>query len=170
MARPDRKPSSFDAFEQAMEDLSRRLSSRRVMRESVVARLLQHVAVKLGDYMDAPFHQYGLNTTLWTSLVLIYANPEHRLKPSELSVFMNSSRTNSTRVARELQRHGLVDRIPDARDKRQQFLQLTVKGIAFVEQTLPARRQHVRHALEGFTPEETAELERLLHKLLNTLD
>jgi MarR family transcriptional repressor of emrRAB len=166
----DRAPSSFDSFEQAMDDLSRRLSSRRALRESVVARLLQHVATKLGDYLDASLREDSLNTTLWMSLLLIYASPEHRLKPSELSVFMNSSRTNSTRVSRELQRHGFVDRIPDSRDKRQQFLQLTLKGAAFVEHTLPARRDHVRHALDGFSPGEITELERLLHKLLRTLD
>ncbi|HEU0230893.1 MAG TPA: MarR family transcriptional regulator [Burkholderiaceae bacterium] len=153
-----------------MDDLSRRLSSRRALRESVVARLLQHVATKLGDYLDASLRDDGLNTTLWMSLLLIYASPDHRLKPSELSVFMNSSRTNSTRVSRELQRHGLVDSIPDEHDKRQQFLELTLKGSTFVEHALPARRQHVQHALGGLTPAEIAELERLLHKLLHRVD
>jgi MarR family transcriptional repressor of emrRAB len=163
-------PSSFDSFEQAMGDLSRRLSSRGVMRESVVARLVQHVALQLNDYMDEPFKAHGLNTTLWTSMVVIYASPDHRLKPSELSVFMNSSRTNSTRVARELQRHGFVARVADENDRRQLFLQLTPKGVAFVEAFLPARRAHIKHALEEFTAQEVDELERLLHKLLHKLD
>ena len=59
------------------------------------------VAARLGDHMDAPLREHGLNSTLWTSLVVIYASEQHRLKPSDLSVFMNSSRTNSTRVARD---------------------------------------------------------------------
>lgn len=170
MKPENEKTSSFDSFEQAMQGLSRRLSSRRAMRESIIARLLQHVAQQLGDYMDAPFKEHGLNTTLWTSMTVIYASPGHRLKPSELSVFMNSSRTNSTRVARELERQGLVERIADESDGRQWFLQLTKKGIAFVEDTLPSRRAHIKRALEGFDTGEVDELERLLHKLLHRLD
>lgn len=164
------KPSSFQSFEQAMQDLSRRLASRATMRESVILRLLQHVALRLNDYMDEPFKAYGLNTTLWTSLVVIYANPDHCLKPSELSVFMNSSRTNSTRVARQLEQHGFVSRQVDESDRRQLFLRLTKKGVAFVETFLPARRDHVRQALQGFEPREVDELERLLRKLLHKLD
>src|SRR3546814_15539350 len=91
------KTSSFDSFEQAMQGLSRRLSSRRAMRESIIARLLQHVALRLGDYMDAPFTRHGLNTTLWTSMTVIYASPGHRLQQSELSVYMNSFSNTSTR-------------------------------------------------------------------------
>jgi MarR family transcriptional repressor of emrRAB len=169
MGAPD-KPSSFQSFEQAMQDLSRRLASRATLRESVIVRLFQHVAQRLNDFMDEPFREHGLNTTLWTSLVVIYASPEHRLKPSELSVFMNSSRTNSTRVARQLQEHGLVDRQADASDGRQLFLRLTRKGVAFVESFLPARRAHIREALEDFSAAEVDELERLLRKLLHKLD
>ncbi|WP_165930905.1 MarR family transcriptional regulator [Paralcaligenes ureilyticus] len=153
-----------------MRDLSRRLSSRGVMRESVIARLIQHVASALNDYMDEPFKAHGLNTTLWTSMVVIYASQNHCLKPSELSVFMNSSRTNSTRVARELQRHGFVNRVADENDRRQLFLQLTPKGVTFVETFLPTRRAYIKHALEEFTAKEVDEFERLLHKLLHKLD
>ena len=169
METPD-KPSSFQSFEQAMQGLSRRLASRAALRESVIVRLFQHVAQRLNDFMDEPFREYGLNTTQWTSLVVIYASPERRLRPSELSVFMNSSRTNSTRVARQLQKHGLVDRQADANDGRQWFLQLTHKGVDFVEAFLPVRRDHVREALEDFSAAEVNELERLLRKLLYKLD
>lgn len=164
------KTSSFQSFEQAMQDLTRRLSSRNAMRESVIARLLQHVALRLTDYMDAPFKAHGLNTTLWTSLVVIYASKEGRLRPSELSIFMNSSRTNSTRVSRELERHGFVARVADESDRRQLYLQLTETGTAFVERLLPSRRAYIRRALAEFETGEIDELERLLRKLLHKLD
>lgn len=153
-----------------MQDLSRHLSSHGAMRESVIARLFQHVALRLSDYMDAPFREHGLNTTLWTSLVVIYASKDHRLKPSELSVFMNSSRTNSTRVARELERHGFVARMADQADRRQLFLQLTKKGVTFVEDHLPSRRAYITGLLDEFDAREVDELERLLRKLLHKLD
>ncbi|HWK61325.1 MAG TPA: MarR family transcriptional regulator [Eoetvoesiella sp.] len=164
------KPSSFQSFEQAMQSLSQRLSSRSLMRESVILRLFQHVALRLNDYMDAPFKEHGLNATLWTSLVVIYASPDRCLKPSELSVFMNSSRTNSTRVARELQRHGFVRRSADSNDRRQVLLKMTPKGAKFVETLMPSRGTYVKQALQEFNAQEVDELERLLRKLLDKLD
>jgi MarR family transcriptional repressor of emrRAB len=158
--------SSFEPFEQAMRDLALRLASRQQMRESVISRLFTHVAARLGEHMDAPLRDHGLNSTLWTSLVVIYANAGHRLQPSELSVFMNSSRTNSTRVARELERQGYVERIAGESDRRQVFLQLTPKALAFVRQYLPRRRAQLKSLFANFEPAEIDELERLLRKLL----
>lgn len=163
-------PSSFDAFEQAMQGLSHRLSSHGTMREAVIARLFQHTGARLNDYLDAPFKPHGLNATSWTSLVVIYASKDRRLKPSELSVFMNSSRMNSTRVARQLERHGLTRRVADQADGRQLFLEITRKGIAFVESQLPLRRRHLEQAFDGFAPEEVDQLQRLLRKLLVNLE
>ncbi|OZI31928.1 hypothetical protein CAL29_29180 [Bordetella genomosp. 10] len=162
--------SSFEPFEQAMRDLARRLSSNQPMHESVLSRLVLHLAASMGDYMDAPLRAHGLNSTLWTSLVVIYAAEGHRLKPSELSVFMNSSRTNSTRVAKELERQGFVERIGSEEDRRQVFLQLTPKGMDFVTENIPRRRGQLREMFETFEPAELDELERLLRKLLLRFD
>jgi MarR family transcriptional repressor of emrRAB len=158
--------SSFDPFESAMRELALRLTSRQQLRESVLSRLFMHVAARLGEYMDAPLREHGLNSTLWTSLVVIYASEGHRLKPSELSVFMNASRTNSTRVAKELKRQGYVDRIAGESDRRQVFLQLTPKALEFVQAYLPRRRTQLKTLFSNFEPSEITELERLLRKLL----
>jgi MarR family transcriptional repressor of emrRAB len=153
-----------------MRDLAQRLSSRQQLHESVVSRLFQHVASRMSDYMDRPLRAHGLNSTLWTSLVVIYASEGHRLKPSELSVFMDSSRTHSTRVARDLQQLGLVDRIGNEEDRRQVFLQLTPQGVDFVKTYLPKRRTQLKRMFGDFDAEELATLERLLRKLLVPLD
>lgn len=158
--------SSFAPFEQAMHELAQRLASRQQLRESVISRLFTYVAARLGESMDEPLREHGLNSTLWTSLVVIYASEGHRLKPSELSVFMNSSRTNSTRVARELERQGYVDRLAGESDRRQVFLQLTPKALAFVRHYLPKRRAQLKGLFDNFEAAEIDELERLLRKLL----
>lgn len=158
--------SSFEPFEQAMRDLAHRLSSKEQLHESVLSRLFLHVAARLSEHMDGPLREHGLNSTLWMSLVVIYASPDHRLKPSELSVFMNSSRTNSTRVAKELERQGFVDRVGSERDRRQVFLHLTGKGLSFVQSNLPKRRAQLKAQFAHFEAAELDELERLLRKLL----
>jgi MarR family transcriptional repressor of emrRAB len=165
-----RRSSSFDAFEHAMQALSRRLSAQAPMREAVIARLFRHVGLRLGEFMDAPFKQYGLNETLWTSLVMIYAHPEQRLKPSELSLFMNSSRMNSTRVARQLEADGFIRQVADPNDRRQVLLELMPPGRTFVENQLPLRRPYIGKVLADFSPDEIEQLEHLLRKLLNNLE
>jgi MarR family transcriptional repressor of emrRAB len=162
--------SSFAPFEQAMRDLAQRLGARQQLHESVLSRLFLHVAARLAEHMDEPLKAHGLNSTLWTSLVVIYAAPDHRLKPSELSVFMNSSRTNSTRVAKELERQGFVDRIGSEEDRRQVFLQLTPKAQAFVKEYMPRRRSQLKDLFSHFEAAETVEFERLLRKFLTQVE
>ncbi len=58
-------------FKQAMDELALRLASRHQLRESVLNRLFMRVAARLGDHMDAPLRRRGLNSTLWTSLVVV---------------------------------------------------------------------------------------------------
>lgn len=168
--RHTRTMSSFQPFEQAMQALTRRIASRNLLHESLVMRLLHHVATQASEALDAPLRPHGLNTTLWTSLLVIYGAEGHRLRPSDLSVFMNSSRTNSTRVANALTQLGYVSREPSMEDGRQYFLQLTPTGKTLVADNLPSRREYVRHMLDNFTEQDMDELERLLRRLSDTLD
>ena len=162
--------SSFDPFEQAMRDLAARLRLGEPMQESVLSRLFLHVAALMAQRLDEPLRPHSLNATLWNSLVVIYASEGHRLKPSEVSTLMNSSRTNGTRVARDLERLGLVRRVGSQEDRRQVFLQLTARGVEFVRSRLPERRSQLRALFAGFPADDLAELERLLRGLLARLD
>jgi MarR family transcriptional repressor of emrRAB len=73
-------------------------------------------------------------------------------------------------VARELERQGYVDRLTGESDRRQIFLQLTPKALAFVKQYLPKRRAQLKSLFSNFEPGEIDELERLLRKLLPHVD
>lgn len=178
-AKSDRVPpqsaaqaSSFDPFEQAMRDLSRRLGSDgdNPLQQAVLSRLLQHTALRLTDALDAPLRPHGLNSTLWTALVVIYSSQDHELMPSALSVFMNSSRTNITRVSRELTKQGFVRRIASAHDGRQVLLQLTGKGRRFVEDHLPLRRAQMTRIFAAFDAAELKQFEALARKLLRAAE
>ncbi len=170
MPSSPRSSASFEPFEQAMRDLSLRLVSRDPLVESVMSRLLQHTALRLTEHLDAPLRAHGLNTTLWTALLVIYSSAEHRLMPSALSVFMNSSRTNITRVARDLAAHGFVKRLAGEQDRRQVFLQLTRKGLDFVQANLPRRREQLRHLFSEFSEQELGQFDALVRKLLRAIE
>lgn len=164
--------SSFDPFEQAMRDLARRLGTQSsdLLQQSVLSRLLQYTALRLTDRMDEPLRAHGLNSTLWTALVIIYSSQDHELMPSALSDFLNSSRTHVTRISKDLAAHGFVQRVASAHDGRQVLLRLTAKGRRFVEQYLPQRRAQLTRTFAAFDATELAQLEALTRKLLRAVD
>lgn len=160
---------SFKPYESAITAIASQLPGS-PMREAILTRLFLHISGKLGDYFDATLKEHGLNYTTWTSLVVLYSAAEHRLLPSELSVFINTSRTHCTRIADELVEKGLVERVASEADRRQVYLHLTEKGEAFVKALHPQRREQYRKLWSAFSQEEQTQLDTLLRKLLTCLE
>src|SRR5688572_15615347 len=96
---------SFLPFEHAIGELAKRLPGA-AHREAILTRLIQRITAGMNERFDAPLRKHGLNQTTFTALSVLYGSPGYTRKPSELSVFMLSSRTNITRVADELERKG----------------------------------------------------------------
>ena len=160
---------SFQPYEQAMNELAKRLPGS-ARREAILTRLLQRVTARMNERFDATLHAHGLNQTTFTALGVLYASPGYSRKPSELSVFMISSRTNITRVADELEKKGLIERRPDPQDRRQLDLRLTPRGRECVRTVLPRRRAQLVELWAPFPETERQALEALLRKLLAQLD
>jgi MarR family transcriptional regulator, negative regulator of the multidrug operon emrRAB len=159
---------SFQPFETAIHRVARRTRGS-VTQEVLLTKLLHHVDTRLSDYHDGILKQSGLNHTVWTALIMLYASESGSLKPSELSVFMDSSRTNVTRLADELADKGWVERLPCEEDRRQLNLRLTKEGLKFVESQLPGQRERHRRLWSAFSKAEKQALEDLLRKLLKEL-
>lgn len=160
---------SFSPYESAIKSISKSFS-RSPVREAVLTRLLIHLGSNLGVHFDAALKQHGLNYTTWTSLVVLYSQPEGRMLPSELATYILTSRTHCSRIADELDKKGFVKRIASTADRREVHLQLTPKGTAFVEEHHPARRKQYRDLWSAFSTEEMSQFEGLLRKLLQQLD
>jgi len=171
-APPAAQGTSFDPFEQAMRRLARRLGTKSTdpLQQSVLSRLLQYTGQRLTERLDEPLRGHGLNSTLWTALVIIYSSPDHEMMPSALSDFLNSSRTHVTRVSKELVEQGYLRRAGSQLDGRQVLLRLTSKGRRFVEDYLPQRRAQLTRTFAAFDAAELAQFEALARKLLRAVD
>jgi MarR family transcriptional repressor of emrRAB len=166
---PKPMSDSFSPYESAITAIAAKMPGA-PLREALLTRLFLHVSGKLGDYFDATLKQHGLNYTTWTALVVLYSNPGQRMLPSELSVFINTSRTHCTRIADELVGKGWIQRAACEADRRQVFLLLTEQGKAFVETLHPQRREQYRHLWSAFSAEEQEQIDTLLHKMLSLLE
>lgn len=67
-----------------------------------------------------------------------------------------------TRILKDMERQGLVTRQSSTTDSRQVIVKLTEKGRATVRKTAKTRKEFLRVALDGLSPAEIAQLERLM--------
>jgi MarR family transcriptional repressor of emrRAB len=160
--------TSFAPFESAIERVAKRRPGA-PRQEILLTRLYHHIDNRLAERYNESLKPHGINQTIWLTLIMLYSSPDHAIKPSDLSVCMDSSRTNATRLADELVARGWVERRPCSKDRRQLFLSLTPDGIRFVEELLPEQRQLHRSFWTSFTKAEKSTMEALLRKLLKQL-
>lgn len=138
--------------------------------EILLTKLYAHVYNRLMDYLNRPLKEHGLNTTLFSALMQIYASTDNRISPSDLSDALFSSRTNATRLSDELVKNGWVTRHASQEDRRKMILSLTPEGRALIDQVLPRQRDIVKQLWAGLDAADRDAIERLLRELLNRLD
>lgn len=126
------------------------------------------------DYL---FRQYDMSVTRYYALYHLEKNPGISL--SELSRLMLCDKSNVTRIAKSLERDGLVKRQSHETDKRSSRLYLTEKGRKLREKIELAHREFNEHrfklmgvqldeesiyqALQLFNERLSADLARLQH-------
>jgi MarR family transcriptional regulator, 2-MHQ and catechol-resistance regulon repressor len=72
---------------------------------------------------------------------------------------------NLTLVVKNLESHGLVRRVQDAKDRRYFALHLTPKGKALIARVFPEHARNLAHEMSALNPAEQVELARLCKKL-----
>jgi DNA-binding MarR family transcriptional regulator len=137
---------------------------------AVVARIGRACAL-LDRGLNANFARFGLNRTDWDVLAsLRRIGAPYRRSPTELYRALMRTSGGMTHLVDRLQRDGLVERVADPGDRRGLLVGLTRKGRALVRRVGPSHLETERHLLAALTPQEQAELARLLRKLLIGLE
>ena len=158
----------FSRFELGIDRVSQRLPG--MPRDRVVLnRLFFFVFKELDGRYNERLADYGLNSTTFLALAMLYGNEGYRLNPRDLSDALVSSRTHVTRLADEMVSAGWVDRQTSTEDRRRVELTLTAAGHALVERVLPVIWTLVDEQWSDFSASEVVEFDRLLRKLLTSL-
>ena len=160
---------SFKSFESAIQAIATQIPGAQP-REAILTRLLLHTGTRLGEVFDAKLRELGLNYTTWTTLVVIYSHPDHRMLPSELSTVIHTSRTHCSRIADDLAKKGWVARVASEVDRREVYMQLTDAGQALVKTVQPQRRQQYGALWAGFSAQEMDQFDLLLRKVLRFVE
>ena len=99
-------------------------------------------------------------------LELNAAKPERRLRMQELGDRVTISRSRVSRVVDELERAGLVERIPDPSDRRASFAAITAEGRTALRKAAPIYLDAVeREFLVHLSDADARTIERALDRV-----
>jgi len=141
-----------------------------LMPGTVMVRLLRATGFGLGNYFEPVFRSLGLTENTFHVLCLLLASESGTASPGELSEMVGTSRANMTRLLEELVEDGHVARSIDPRDARRHVISITPDGRAKALETAPQLREPIENAFSDLDAEEFALLERVLRKLIVSLD
>ena len=141
-----------------------------LMPGTVMVRLLRATEFGLGNYFEPVFRAMGLTENTFHVLCLLLADQHGRASPGELSEMVGTSRANMTRLLEELVEDGYVARSIDPRDARRHVISITPSGRAKALEAAPQLREPIENAFSDLDAEEFAVLEKVLRKLIVSLD
>jgi DNA-binding MarR family transcriptional regulator len=128
-----------------------------------IGRARAHIAAAL----ESVFALHGLSEPSFAVLVTLMRldRPDGVPQRTLMDELGLSAGTVSVRMDR-LEEQGLVERRPDAADRRSTLIAITERGRALFEQAAPAHLENERRLLVALDPGEQAMLATLLRKLL----
>jgi DNA-binding MarR family transcriptional regulator len=136
----------------------------------VTARL-SRIGAHLARRQEAVFGRFGLGRGEVGALsALRIAGPPNRLSPTHLAKGLMLSSAGVTSRIDRLERRGLVRRLDDPNDRRGVLIELTDEGREIVDAAVAANSTSDRQLLERLEPDEIAQLEAILRKLLGGLE
>lgn len=132
-----------------------------------MTRLAKHLKGAIG----ATFAKFGLNPGEFDVLATLRrAGQPYQLSPTMLyHAMMVTSGTMTNRIDR-LEKTGLVERIPDPKDRRGTLIQLTDKGFELIEKTVEAHVANEHLLLSTLEQSEIDALNQLIRKLLGSFE
>jgi len=105
--------------------------------EILATRLLLRAAALLRQRMDAALAHDGLDMRGYLALAAIALHEGRALRPSDLSVSLDATRTQVTRLLDALAAQKLVTRAPSREDRRALDLKLTAAGARKLARCMP---------------------------------
>jgi DNA-binding MarR family transcriptional regulator len=133
-----------------------------------VGYLIKRAHSLLIDHLESVVAGSDLTFTQW--VVLMYLRDGLAINATDLCSQLRHDSGALTRVIDQLEARGLVQRERSREDRRAVQLRLTDAGLATVASLVPKVVDKLNFALRDFSSAEASELNRLLAKLIISLD
>lgn len=132
-----------------------------------LARLRTHLSREI----EAVFSAHGLNSSTFDVLATLRrSGAPFRLSPSDLMATMMVTSGTMTNRIDQLEKQGLVERLPNPDDRRGLLVALTPKGRALVDEAVTAHVANQERLMAALSLEERRALDALLRRHLSAFE
>lgn len=162
--------SDRDAVDQILTQWSRERPDLDVSPMGLIGRL-GRLRAHISRAHEAVFQRHGLNSASFDLLATLRrSGPPFRLSPSELlETMMITSGTMTNRID-QLEKLGLVERLPHPEDRRALLVALTEKGRAVIDAAVTDHVANQHRLIEALTAEDSTALDGLLRQFLTAFE
>ena len=140
-----------------------------VLHESI-GYLVRSVTRALRARFNRNLEQAGLDVTSDQWAVLVTLQYGDGRSQSELGDVVMQDKTAVTRMIDDLERRGLVLRVPDGADRRRRLIYLTAPGRAMVQRLLPVVEATLSAVAEGVPDADMQVCKAVLRRILGNLE
>lgn len=123
------------------------------------------VIEKLSNHVLAP---YELTNTQYKILMMLYRNSGKPIRQADLEVHFSMTNPSVTGIIRNLEKKGLVMRVPNPEDLRSKLLMLTKRAVSMKKELYALGESLEKQVTENLTEEESRQLTSLLKKMLGS--
>jgi len=111
------------------------------------------------------FNRYGISSTKFNLLVILYTGPEEGMILSEIGESMLVTKANITGLVDRLEKQGYVERIRDSKDRRKIMATITLDGRKFTEKIMNRYKGWSKSVMRVLKDDEKSQLIELLKKM-----
>ena len=164
------KKLEADRVDQLLDEWAPKLPAIDLDIEGAVQRI-QWIYKLINRQMEETLGEYKLSHGEWTLLRhLAMEGPPHRSSPGRLAKREGLSSGAMTNRLDQLEKAGLVRRLPDREDRRALHVELTDKGHKLWADSLSAQASKEARLAAALDDRELAQLNKLLRKVLAGLE
>lgn len=135
-----------------------------------VLRVLRAADISVGDYFEKLLSPARINGSEFHALAILSSCDNGISSPSELAELVGQTRANMTRILDSLVKSRYVSSAVDQRDARRRSVAITAKGERFLSKCVGEFAPLLSVCLSDFSRSELDLLERLLRKMIESLD
>lgn len=131
--------------------------------------LIKRINDKVEKTVNNKLLTYGLTSTQFKMLVTLHLSPDNTAALKDLEKYFGVAQSTAAGIVTRLEKKKLVASFSDANDKRIKHVRITDEGLRICLNVRESIIETERKLFSGLTPEEEAELNRLLHKVYHSI-
>nr|WP_294915150.1 MarR family transcriptional regulator [uncultured Neokomagataea sp.] len=134
-----------------------------------LGRMIGRIARRWRQMIDARLQPYGVTDATWLPLLELdkAVEPMHQ---KDIAASLGVDNSAVVRVLNTLEQRGLVQRVPDNRDRRARAVSLTAEGRQRVSEIYRLSAQMEETLLAGVTAEELRVTRKVLGVIMHRID